>query len=112
MSFSPGTWKRIVPAVTRKVSSCISCQCAGGPCVRGGTMNSAVPIRLSLQPVRSVDELIHKEIIISFTRSRPVFHDANRYWAQCEGLARLCWHEIHRNIRNCWHGSSKERVNG
>jgi len=38
----------ITPCVTKNVSSCISCQCAGGPAVFGGTVNSADPIRLSV----------------------------------------------------------------
>lgn len=42
-----GTWNRTVPLVTRKVSSCISCQCAGGPGVLGGIISSTVEMRLS-----------------------------------------------------------------
>ena len=36
-----------VPLVTRKVSSCISCQCAGGPGVLGGRISSQLEMRLS-----------------------------------------------------------------
>jgi len=73
-----GTWNRTVPLVTRKVSSCISCQWAGGPGVRGGMMSSTVEMRLSAN-VRRILENILMEYGRWLTRSTTIFHHPQFY---------------------------------
>lgn len=90
-----------MPLVTRKVSSCISCQWGGGPGVFGGIISSMAEIRLSGCSSDDDDlslRLLYKELGRG-TSILASFHYSKFNGPEIDDLACLGLHELNWD---CW----------
>lgn len=107
-----------MPFVTRKVSSCISCQCGGGPGVFGGIISSTAEMRLSVGHVIKAPGRRERGVVCGLaelggngqyakfegrrgeneiekpTSSRSIFHNPQCNRPQLDNLSSLCMDEV------------------